>query len=127
WCRPERNEELAAVGVRSPVGHREDARLVVPQLRVELVGKGVARPSDALSQGIAALNHEPVDDAMENDSIVVRLTDLLVRPRVGPVLRALGQADEVLYGFWRFLVEQARRELTLAGDELRVHSVRHRY
>src|SRR5262249_4836153 len=125
--RFERDEELAAVGVRPPVGHRKDARFVVPQLRGHPVGEGVAGSADALPERVAALNHEPVDHAMEDDSIVVRLTDQLVRARVGPVLRALGQAHEVLDGLRRFLVEQPHREHSFGGGELSVHSVRHRY
>src|SRR5947207_1167314 len=36
--RPERDEELAAVGVGTGVRHREDAGLCVAQARIELVG-----------------------------------------------------------------------------------------
>src|ERR1700722_4473792 len=42
WRRRKRDEELAAVGVRPGVGHRQDAGLVVPQLWAELVSELVA-------------------------------------------------------------------------------------
>ena len=64
--RPERDEELAAVRVRPRVGHREDAGLVVAQLRVELVGELVAGAAGALPERIAALDHEAVDHAVED-------------------------------------------------------------
>ena len=56
----------------------------------------VAGPADALAERIAALNHEAVDHAVEDDAVVVRLRDLLVGARVGPLLGAFGQADEVV-------------------------------
>jgi hypothetical protein len=40
---------------------------------MELVGELVAGSTVALAQWIAALNHEPVDHAMEDDAVVVRL------------------------------------------------------
>src|SRR4030095_10897378 len=46
--RRQRDEELAAVGVRAAVGHRQDAGLVVPQLRMKLVAERVSRSADPL-------------------------------------------------------------------------------
>ena len=46
----QRDEELAAVGVGSAVGHRQDARLGVPQRRMELVREVVAGPARALAR-----------------------------------------------------------------------------
>src|SRR4030095_1341059 len=46
--RAQRDEELAAVGVRAAVGHRQDAGLVVPQLRMKLVAERVSRSADPL-------------------------------------------------------------------------------
>ena len=78
--------------------------LAVAQRRVELVGEVVAGSADPLAERVAALNHEAVDHAMKDDAVVVRLRDLLVGARVGPLLGAFGQADEVLDGLGRFLV-----------------------
>ena len=64
--------------------------------RMELVRERVAGSADALAERVAALDHEAVDDAVKDDAVVVRLRHLLVGARVGPLLRALGEADEVL-------------------------------
>src|SRR5258705_12594116 len=64
--RRQRDEELAAIGVRTAVGHREDARLVLAQIRMKLVRKGIAGSANPLAERIAALDHESVDDAMED-------------------------------------------------------------
>ena len=88
------------------------------QALVELVGKFVARPSDALAERITALDHEPVDDAVKNDAVVVGLRDLLVRARVGPLLRPLGKPDKVGHRVGCLLVEEADREVSLSCFEL---------
>src|SRR5688500_15533299 len=103
--RSKRDEELSAVGVRPAVGHRQDPRLVVPRLRVELVREGIAGTADPLAQRIAALNHESVDHAVEDDAVVIRLTYLSIAARIGPLLRALGEPDEVFDSLGRFLIE----------------------
>src|SRR5215207_9166886 len=61
-------EELRAVGVRAGVGHGERAPddLVV----VELVLEGVAGAAGPRPVGIAPLDHEVVDDAMEDHAVV---------------------------------------------------------
>ena len=76
---------------------------------MELVGEFVARPADALAERIAALDHEAVDDAVEDDAVVVGLRDLLVRARVGPLLGALGESDEIRDRVRRLLIEEANR------------------
>ena len=82
------NEKLAAVRIRAGVGHREDAFGVVFELRMDFVGKGVTGTSAAGACGIAALNHEAVDDAMEDDAVVKILFRQLdeIRHRVGGLL-----------------------------------------
>src|SRR5207249_8586474 len=69
-------------------GHREDAFGVVFELRMDFVGKGVTGTSAAGACGIAALNHEAVDDAMEDDAVVKILFRQLdeIRHRVGGLL-----------------------------------------
>ena len=117
--RAQRDEELAAVRVRPGVRHREDAGLAVPRLRMELVGEVVARAAGALPERIAALDHERVDDPVEDRPVVVRAGALPARARVGPLLGALGEPHEVLHGLGRFLVEQLDRELAFARRKMR--------
>src|SRR5689334_12052320 len=121
-CCAERNKELAAVGVRPAIGHRQNAGLVVAEPGMKLIAEGVAGPADPLAERIAALHHEAVDDTMKDHAVVIRARDLLVRLRVGPLLGAFRQPDEVLNRFRHFLVEQANRKVPFAGDELRVDS-----
>src|SRR5919107_828622 len=92
---------------------------------MELVGEGVAGPADPLAERIAPLDHEPVDDAVKDDAIVVRLLHLAVAARVGPLLAALGEPDEVLDRLRRLLVEELRREGAFRCGEHRIRSSCH--
>ena len=92
----QRNEKLAAVRIRAGVGHREDAFGVVFELRMDFVGKGVTGTSAAGACGIAALNHEAVDDAMEDAAVVKVL---------------FGQLDEIRYGVGGLLIEKFDGEI----------------
>src|SRR5260370_21006140 len=91
------DEELAAVGVGAGVGHGELAGLLEAVFgALGFVGELVARAAHAGAFGIATLDHELWDDAME-DGAVVELGALFAA--AGPVLCAFGEADEVGYGF----------------------------
>ena len=105
------DEELAAVGVGSGVGHGQLAGPVEVQVGIELVVEAVAGIAHAGAGGVAALDHELGNDAMEGGAVVERLVVLLLVGRgVGPVLGALGQRDEVGYRLGRLLL------IELAGD-----------
>src|SRR6478735_2532537 len=117
WRGAERDEELRAVGVRPGVGHREDALAVVAQARMELVGELVARAAESLAERIATLNHEAVDDAVEDDAVVEGRGFLLAVARVRPLPGPLGEADEVGDGVGHFLIEQTDREAAFGGVE----------
>lgn len=65
------DEELGAVGVRAGVCHGEDACFSVAELADEFIGKFVAWAASAGAGGVAALDHEVRDDAVELDSVVV--------------------------------------------------------
>src|SRR5262245_41727367 len=118
--RSQRDEELTAVGIGSPVRHREDALFAVFQVRMEFVGELIAGSADALAQRIATLNHEAANHAVEDDAVVIRLLHLPAIARIGPFLRALRQTDEVGYGVRRFRVEQPNPETSFARDEISV-------
>src|SRR5688572_11264366 len=94
--RSERDEELTAVGLRAGVRHRQDPGAVVPQLRMKLIVELVARAAAALTERVAALDHETLDHAMKNDAVVVRRAGVfLAGLRMRPGLRPLRQAHEV--------------------------------
>ena len=118
----ERDEKLSAVGIRSAVGHGQDAGLVVAQLRVELVLERVTRSPDSLSQWIAALYHEAINHAVDHHAVIVGLGHLFVRARIHPLFRPFRQPDKVFNRFRRFLIEKTHREVTFTGDELCIQS-----
>ncbi len=62
------DEELAAVRIRTRVGHRQCPPSVLARHR--LVGEAVAGPSAAGAGRIAALNHESFDNPVEDDAVV---------------------------------------------------------
>src|SRR4051812_1837990 len=84
--RAERDEELAAVGIRAGVRHGQNPRAIVPKAGMELVFELVAGPAVALTERVTALDHEALDDAMKDDAVEVRLLLLLARLRVLPFL-----------------------------------------
>src|SRR5262245_43122082 len=91
-------EELRAVGVRAGVGHRERAAgdLVVVDLVLELV----AGTAGAGALRAAALDHEVLDDTVEDEAVVKALA---------------GELLEVRNGLRRVLVEQLEADRALAG------------
>jgi hypothetical protein len=89
---------------------------------VELVGELEPRSAGSLSERIPALDHEAVDHAVEDDPIVVLTRLLLVVTRIGVLLRAFCQADEVLDRLRRLVLEQTDEELPFGGVESRVHA-----
>jgi hypothetical protein len=96
--------------------------LAVPERRMEFVAELVAGPAGALTETVTALDHEPVDHTMEDDPVVEGPLALLAGAGIGPLLRSLGQPDEVRDRVRRFLVEQADGEFALGGVEMRVCS-----
>src|SRR6476619_3536220 len=71
------DEELRAVGTRPGVGHGQAPGALEGHAGVELVFKLIAGPADALSQRIAALDHEAGNHPMKNGSIIERASGLL--------------------------------------------------
>lgn len=84
--RGEGDEELGAVGVGAGVGHGEDAGAGVLEARVDLVGELFAVDGGAAAAGaggVAGLDHEVGDDAVDDGRVVVA---------------ALGEGDKVCAG-----------------------------
>ena len=65
------DEELASIGPRAGIGHGENTGTIVFEPSVDFVFKAVARSAAACAGGIAALDHELLDDAMEGEAVVV--------------------------------------------------------
>jgi hypothetical protein len=114
-------EELGAVGAaargaRACIGHGEEAGLVEGEGGVDLVLEEVAWVAGTIAHAVAALDHEVGDDAMEGGAVVVGLVvHLLEGFGVGPVLGAVGQADEVGYGDGGFFFVEFAGEAAHGG------------
>src|SRR3954468_19454317 len=102
------DEELAAVGVRTGVRHRQ--RTADDLVLVELVLERVAGAAAAGAGRIAALDHEVLDHTVEDHAVVKVVA---------------GELLEVLNGLRRVLVEQLERDVSVVG----VHDCRaaHRF
>ena len=65
------DEKLGTVGAGARVRHGKHAGAVMPEVRGKLVFKTVAGASHARAGGIAALDHEIRNHAVEGDALVV--------------------------------------------------------
>jgi len=87
------DEELRAVGVFAGIGHAEDTLAGVFEAAVELIPELAAPEGLAAATstgGVTTLDHEVLDDAVEDDAVVVTL------PREpGKVLASLGRLISV--------------------------------
>ena len=72
------DEELAAVGVGTGVGHGQAAGAVEVEVGIELIVEGIAGVARAGAGGVATLDHELGNDAMEDGAVVVGLVVLLL-------------------------------------------------
>lgn len=84
--RRQRDEELTPIRTWPTVGHREDALLGVTERVVEFIFELAAEDGLAAAAGaggVAALDHEVGDDAVEDDVVV---------------FAGVGEAGEVLAG-----------------------------
>ena len=109
------DEELAAVGVGAGVGHGELARLLEAVFGAAgFVGELVAGAAHAGAFGVAALDHELGDDAVE-DGAVVELRALLAA--AVPVFGAFGEADEVGDSDGRVFLEELADDGAFGGLE----------
>ena len=109
------DEELAAVGVGAGVGHGELAGVFeVVGGALGLVRELVAGAAHAGAFGVAALDHEVGDDAMEDGAVV----ELVAFFRAGvPLAGAFGELDEVLDGERGFFFEELADDVSFGGLE----------
>src|SRR5579884_4477793 len=83
-----RNKKLAAVRVRTGIGHRQRTHAVLVRIAFNFVFKPVTGAPASRSRWIAALNHKIRDDAMKNRAIIK------------PIPR---EKYKIVDRFWRFL------------------------
>src|SRR5258708_6173122 len=109
------DEELRAIGVGAGVGHGEFAGLLEAVLRaLGLVGELVAGAAHAGALGVAALDHELRNHAME-DAAVVELCALLAA--AVPLFGSFGEADKVGYGLGGVFLEEFADNCAFRGLE----------
>src|SRR5438105_4696193 len=68
--RSKSDEELATVGVWTGVRHREDSFGVVLELGMDFIGECITGAAAACACRVAALDHESIDHAVKDDSVV---------------------------------------------------------
>ena len=85
------------------------------ELAVDLVVEVVARAADALTERVAALDHEARDDAVEDDVLVERALAGLAGGGVGPLAGAVGEADEVLDRAGSVVSEEVDDDVAVVG------------
>jgi len=66
------NEELAAARVRAGVGHSNGSPIVAVVIS-ELILDSVTRSTPASARGVPALDHEAIDDPVEDGAVVESL------------------------------------------------------
>src|SRR5258708_17062147 len=81
--------------------------------RVELVGKGIAGASAAISARAATLDHELGNHVVKRQPVIVILFHFFAGHLVRKFLPALGQSDEIFHGLRRFFFEQAHHNIAL--------------
>src|SRR5690606_38624348 len=126
-CLPVHNEELHAIGVGPSIGHAELSSLVVFCAVPHFIRNDVARLTGPRSFGIATLDHESFDDAVEGRAIVTWLAYPLAVQLVGAESASdpykVGDGDRSLL-LVEFAVEgsrgrfHCRDEFAIAGEPL---------
>ena len=112
--RSNRDEELGTIGAGASIRHSQQEGAVKLELRVELVSELVAGAATAGTRGVAALNHETIDDTVEGGAIVEGA-------RVGAVsvfdilLGALRQTNKVSDGLGCVIAEKFDLDVTNIG------------
>ena len=96
----EGDEELAAVGTWSGIGHGQQTGRVEGQLGDDLVFELIARAARPSARRVACLSHKVFDDTVEGHAVVVAVT---------------GQEDEVVDCHRRLIVEELKLDVALRG------------
>jgi hypothetical protein len=108
------DEELRTIGVRAAVCHRKLARLIeLVRRTLGLIFELIARAAKAAAHGIAALDHEIGNHAMENGAVIEWIAGLLAGARMRPFTFTLGEVDEVLHGFRSLFFKETHHNVAL--------------
>src|SRR5216684_3490591 len=120
--------ELAAVGVGAGVGHRKDAGAIVPERLINLVAELIAGAASPIALWVATLNHEALDDAVERQTVIIRLVLFLRRAAILRIIfGAFRQPDKVGDRQWRFLILQLDEDFPFGSLHLGVNAIRQRF
>ena len=98
WYR--RDKELTAVGVGAGVSHSQHAGGVEEQLAGDFILESVARAASAGASWIAALDHEILNDPVENEPVIETLPC---------------QEHEVINRYGRMVCQQLNSEVAVVG------------
>lgn len=109
------DKELGTVGAWAGISHGQQEWAIELQLRVEFILELVSRATAAGAGRVAALNHEVIDDAVEDCTVIERAGLLALCVLGGVVLLALGQADEVFNGYRCMVTEEIDNNVTVVG------------
>ena len=113
WGLADGDEELRTVGTWAGVRHSQQVWAVEGQLWVELIAELVARAATAGAGWVAALDHESVDDAVEDRAVIERTLLATLCILGGVFLGSLGQTDEVFDGYWCVIAEQLNHDIAM--------------
>ncbi|SHS95893.1 Uncharacterised protein [Mycobacteroides abscessus subsp. abscessus] len=82
---------------------------------MELVGELISRAAASGAGGVTALDHESVDDPVEDGAVVERASGLALGVLGGVLLAAVGQADEVGDGLRGVVTEERDDDVAAVG------------
>lgn len=113
WGLADGDEELRTVGTWASVRHGQQVWTVERKLWVEFIAELVARATTTGAGWVAALDHESVDDAVEDGAVVERTFLATLCILGGVFLGSLGQTDEVFDGYWCVIAEQLNHDIAM--------------
>ena len=86
---------------------------------MEFVGEFVTWAARASSSRVTTLDHEAIDDAMEDDSVIEVARLHFAGLRIPIFLGSSGQSNEVGYSFWGLIGEKFNDDVTKIGVQCR--------
>ena len=109
------DEELRTVGAGASIGHGQQVRTVKAQLGVELVGELVAGATATGAGGVAALDHEAINDTVEDRPVIEWTLSIASGIRGLVLLRALSQPDKIFNSHRGMVSKKLNGNITTIG------------